>query len=59
MSVYADEVRLYEKKLIERGGSAVECLTRNGETPGSNPPFATFRNLGIFVISTTPQLQRR
>ena len=32
---------------VECGSSAVECQTRNRESPGS---------LGIFVLSTMPQL---
>ena len=39
---------------VECGSSAVECRTRNRESPGSNPPLLPFRNLGIFVLSTTP-----
>ena len=39
---------------VDRGSSAVECRTRNRESPGSNPPLHPFRSLGIFVPSTTP-----
>ena len=37
---------------VERGSSAVECLTRNLVSPGSNPPLLPFRRLGIFVLFT-------
>ena len=37
--------------LMERGSSAVECRTRNQESPGSNPPLLPFPRLGIFVLS--------
>ena len=36
---------------IERGSSAVECWSRNRESPGSNPPLLPFRRLDIFVLS--------
>ena len=36
---------------VERGSSAVECRTRNRESPGSNPPLLPFRRLGIFILS--------
>ena len=42
--------------VVERRSSAVECGTRNRESPGSNPPLLPFRSLGISVFSTTPQL---
>ena len=40
---------------VERGSSAVECQTRNRESPGSNPPLLQFRISGIFVVSMTLQ----
>ena len=36
---------------VERGSSVVERRTRNRVSPGSNPPLAPFRRLGIFVLS--------
>ena len=33
---------------MERGSSVVECRTRNRESPGSNPPFATVSTFGNF-----------
>ena len=33
---------------VERGSSKVECRTRNRESPGSNPPFATVSKFGHF-----------
>ena len=39
---------------VERGSSAVECRTRNRESPGSNPPFATVSKFGQNVLSTKP-----
>ena len=38
--------------VLEHGSSAVECRTRNQVSPGSNRPFATISEIGIFVIST-------
>ena len=36
---------------VERSSSAVECRTRNQESPSSNPALLPFRRLGIFVLS--------
>ena len=38
--------------LVERGISAVECQTRNRESPDSNPLCAlvAFKSLGIFIL---------
>ena len=33
---------------MECGGSAVECRTRNRDSPGSNPPFVTVWKFGHF-----------
>ena len=33
---------------MERGSLAVECRTRNRESQGSNPPFATVSKFGHF-----------
>ena len=40
-----------ESLFVERGGSVVECRTRNRVSPGSNPPLLPFRRLDIFVLS--------
>ena len=36
---------------MERGGSVVECRTRNQVSPGSNPTLLPFGRLGIFLLS--------
>ena len=41
---------------MEHGSSAVECRTRNRKILGSSPLLLPFRSLGMFVLSTTPQL---
>ena len=43
--------------IVEPGSSAIECRTRNRESPGSGlkSPLLPFRSLGIFVLSTKPQ----
>ena len=48
---YEDQLRSF--KCVS---SAVECRTRNRESAGSNSiPLLPFRNLGIFVLATTPR----
>ena len=41
-------MKVYRVCSMERGSSAVECRTRNQESPGSNPPFATVSKIGHF-----------
>ena len=41
---------------LERCSSVVERQTRNRVTPGFKSPLLLILSLGIFVLSTTPQL---
>ena len=41
---------------LERGSSVVECRTRNRESPGLNPPFATISKFVLFTTSQSTQL---
>ena len=36
------------KYIVERGSLAVECQTRNRESPGSNPPLLPVSKVGHF-----------
>ena len=38
----------HNNRTLERGSSVVESRTRNRESPGSNPPFATVSKFGHF-----------
>ena len=46
-------VLAFSVMFMECAGSALECRTRNRESPGSNPPLLPFGSLVIFVQMNT------